>query len=118
MDIEGITRTTRGRVVYDRKKHEFRYSDLWRIARSLGRPSGDLEHLYWYSVIVTLLSDVTSYLPEQSRDCADEVRLAVGNLGAELLESGTFPGFSGGKFGGAGSTRRIHWPWQGNPLKP
>jgi len=118
MDAEGITRTTRGRVVYDREKHNFRHRDLNRVARAVGYPTDDVGRLWYYLTLSEMIAELTKWLPEDVRDCADEVRLTVDAAGREILESGSYKGFSGGEFGGAGSTRDIHWPWEGNPFKP
>jgi len=105
-----IRRTVRGRVVYDRRIHKFRWTDLRRIAEGLEDPRGDVEKYNAFAVLYKLLLVLTRYVPGDAVECADVVRFAIDQAGQQLIESPQNP-FGGGEFGGGGASGDFWKPF-------
>lgn len=59
------TKTNKGRVVYDRPKHEFTIKDLERIWRKLGqKPRGREENREFLRVLKNLLLEIIRWLSD------------------------------------------------------
>lgn len=78
--LHPVIRTKRGTVVYKRKIHKFRNSDILRIAKNLAIPIFNLGSTYFQEIL------------DNSR--------------AQSLEE-VDQQFGGGAFGGAGTTREV-----------
>lgn len=109
------TLTRKGRVVYDRKPHTFRWCDARRIVRSLDSSPGrdDVRQLLCF---LELVDRVLDFLPLEIASKTIEIEPPEqfsAEFGRFLIETAIaeafteFDGFSGGNFGGGGATRDV-----------
>ena len=112
-----MVRTTRGRVVYNREKHNFRWCDLRRIVEKLQRPLGIKEEFCALETGDAILSWAYEAMPEGYRESIADVRAAFAFLAGDMIQSHPEVEFGGAGYGGAGASRDWHWPWEGNPFK-
>lgn len=80
--------TSKGRVVYDRKKHSFSFRDLLRIGQRLGAP-------------------IFRITPTGDRDIFGDVITLLADDTTGTISPATYGEFGGGTFGGSGATREV-----------
>lgn len=99
-------RTWKGRVVYNRKPHQFSHRDLLRINERLEEPWYNDDRAWWVAYHMRVILKMTELWDNQAYKAKE---ILYNQLREELRFYGgaAWEEFGGGSFGGAGATR----PW-------
>lgn len=102
--LDGI-KTKKGRVVYDRKPKSFKYNDLLRIYRKLGREAFENLDCEAYQDMGSLGLMIVQDLISATDICDLDNELT--NIKLVIDTAAGLNKFGGGKFGGAGTSRQF-----------
>lgn len=100
-DYEGSALTSRGRVIYERKRHFFGPNDLRRVQRAVQWPESPYAR-YVMIVVFEELFDKIEWASVEGEKKGLEWFLKMKAETKRRLESES--GFGGGQFGGGGAT--------------
>jgi len=108
-----MVRTTRGRVVYNRKIHFFSWCDVRRIVGKVQDPAGEYQEYCQLNAAFQLIAKIVHLLSDEGAEAAVQLEMELDKLAQEKLSSYRPSDFGGGEFGGAGVTR--FWDWLFSP---
>lgn len=85
-----VVRTSKGRVVYYRKRHGFRAADISRMARSIDEPLNILETIHMIAAVMTLLRlllpRVSEFLGKRMEELRGNLQAAAEALGQAVTD--------------------------------